>query len=293
MADIGSLLGPILNGLSWGLMLAVISIGLTLIFGFLGVLNFTHGAFYMLGGYLAVSIVRFGGNFWLALVAVPVIIFVVGAIVELVTLRPTYHLGEVTQFIITLGLLFIMETAILVIWGTGTMNLDTPALLSGLTTVGSLSFPSYRLFLIVIGSLIIGATWAVLKYTEIGIVIRASLTDKEMARAMGFDIPRIYTFVFGTGVAIAAVAGLLMTPLRSVNPFTGSAIILEAFIVVIVGGLGSFRGSIVAALAIGMTQVLVIRSVSIRWSSVVSIALLVLVLTIRPHGLFGIEGVGE
>jgi len=293
MADIGSLLGPILNGLSWGLMLAVISIGLTLIFGFLGVLNFTHGAFYMLGGYLAVSIVKFGGNFWLALVAVPVIIFVVGTIVELITLRPTYHLGEVTQFIITLGLLFIMETAILVIWGTGTMNLDTPALLSGLTTVGSLSFPSYRLFLIVIGSLIIGATWAVLKYTEIGIVIRASLTDKEMARAMGFDIPRIYTFVFGTGVAIAAVAGLLMTPLRSVNPFTGSAIILEAFIVVIIGGLGSFRGSIVAALAIGMTQVLVIRSVSIRWSNVVSIALLVLVLIIRPHGLFGIEGVGE
>lgn len=284
---------PLLDGLSWGIMIVLISLGLSLVFGFMEIINFAHGAFYMLGGYVAVSVVAATGSFWPAVLIAPFIVFLAGAAVELVTLRPTYHLGPITQFIVTLGLALGMQGLVILVWGAQSVNIIRPELLSGSVTLLGSQYPIYRLFLIVAGAVLVALIWALLEYSDVGLIIRASLSDKEMARALGNDIPLIYTAVFGAAVASAALAGVLMTPLRGMGPDTGTSIILIAFAVVIIGGLGSMRGSIVAGLGVGVIETFVANVISFRWSPMVIFILLIVVLLSRPRGLFGEKGVME
>jgi branched-subunit amino acid ABC-type transport system permease component len=166
-------------------------------------------------------------------------------------------------------------------------------LLSGSVNLFGTTYPIYRLVIMAIGIVVIVGVWAFLERSRIGLVIRASLTDKEMARAFGSNVPAIYTFVFASGVGIAALAGALMTPIRGIGPGTGASILLQAFIVVVVGGLGSYRGSVVAGLSLGMIDILVARYISFRLSGITVIAVLLVVLLVQPRGLFGVKGVME
>jgi branched-subunit amino acid ABC-type transport system permease component len=284
-------LAPFLDGLTWGIMLVMIAIGLTLIFGFLGVLNFAHGSFYMLGGYLLLAVFDATGNFWAGLLAAVIGVCLVGAVVERVTLRPLYDADPITHVVVTFGVALLIQASAIMLWGARATNVPVPAVLGGSVSVLGTQYPVYRIFISIIGVVFIAGVGAVLRYTTLGMVIRASLTDKDMARALGFNIPRIYTVVFSAGVAIAGFAGALMTPLRGIAPTTANTIILQAFIVVVIGGLGSYRGSILAGLGIGMADILIARYISLRLSGVTIFALLVVVLVLRPRGLLGDKSV--
>lgn len=283
----------LLHGLNWAVMLILISVGLSLIFGFLEVVNFAHGAFYMLGGYILYATVQMTQSFWVGILVGIVAIAVLGAATELVLLRPSYDLGPITQVLVLIGLTLVVQGVVIIAWGDRAKSVNRPSMFSGPFQAFGVSYPKYRAFQIVLGVAIVVAIWLFLRYTDVGLVIRASLSDKTMAYALGNDIPRIYTLVFAGGVATAALAGALMTPIRGVNPLTGATILLPAFIVVVVGGLGSFRGTIVAGLLIGMTDTLVSRFVSFKFSGLVGIAILLIILVIRPRGLFGEKGVME
>lgn len=284
---------PLLDGISWGIILILVSVGLTLIFGFLEVINFAHGAFYMLGGYVAFAVVGATGSFWLAILAAPVIIGILALIMELSLLRPFYDMDPLTQVIITLGAALVIEGAVVIIWGPRSKGIPIPDLFKESVSILGTTYPLYRLVLAIVGGLTIAAIWAVFRYSRIGLVIQASLSDKTMVRALGYDIPRIYTIVFVAGVALAGLTGALMVPLRSVGPGTANTVLLDIFIVVVVGGLGSFRGTIVAGLLIGMTDILVARYVSFRLSGITIFLILLVVLILRPYGLFGEKGFFE
>lgn len=284
---------PLLDGLSWGVMLVLIAMGLTLIFGFLEVVNFAHGGYYMLGGYMVFASVDAGYGFLPGVIGAIVVVAVLGILTEKILLKPSYDFGPITQLLIMVGAALVIEGSVILIWGEQGKGVQTPELFAGSVNVLGSAYPLYRLVLIAVGLVVIAAVWLFLERSRIGLVIRASLTDKEMARAFGNNIPRIYTFVFASGVAIAAFAGALMTPLRGVGPATGASILLTAFIVVVVGGLGSYRGSVVAGLSLGMIDMLVARYVSFRLSGITIIGVLVVVLILKPRGLFGVEGVME
>lgn len=284
---------PLLDGLSWAVMLILIATGLTLIFGFLEVVNFAHGAYYMLGGYVVFATVDAGFGFFTGVVAAIIAIGLVGVVNERLLLKPSYDFGPITQLLIMVGVALVIEGVVIFVWGEQAKGVATPEALSGSVNLLGTTYPLYRLFLVVVGILVITSVWIFLKRSRYGLVIRASLTDKEMARAFGNDIPTIYTFVFGGGVMIAALAGALMTPIRGIGPETGATVLLQAFIVVVVGGLGSFRGSVVAGLGLGMLDILVARYISFRLSGITIIAVLLVVLIIKPRGLFGVQGVME
>lgn len=280
-----------LNGMTLGVILALSAIGLTLIFGYLSIVNFAHGAYYMIGGYAFFSVMSSVGNFWLALVAAPLVVGVLGVLTERLLLRPTYHLEPITQMLIMVGVALGIEGGVLIIWGEHSRGVNIPSALAGQTGLLGVETTTYRLFVLVVGIAAIVAVWAFLRFTRVGLVIRASLDDKEMVRALGTDINRIYMLVFAGGVALAALAGALLTPIRGVSPLTGSTVLLDAFIIVVIGGLGSFRGSVVAGVGVGLLSVLITRNVSTRLSGLVIFFVLIVILVVRPRGLFGQEGV--
>lgn len=281
----------VLDGLYLGVMLSLAAIGLTLIFGFLGVMNFAHGVFFMLGGYAIWSVTNATGNFWIGLLAAPIAVGIVAGAFELSLLRPTYDLDPIIQLLVTIGFAAIVEASVLIVWGEQTLAMNKPALLSGQVAVPGGTYPGYLLFLIVLGSLLIAATWAFLRFTRTGLIVRASLTDKEMVRAYGARINLLYSLVFIGAIALTAIAGALMTPQRGVGPLTGVSILLDTFIIVVIGGLGSFRGTIVAGLLVGIIDVFAATYISFRLSGLIIFAILIVVLTVRPRGLFGEQGV--
>ncbi|MFO7926763.1 branched-chain amino acid ABC transporter permease [Natronomonas sp.] len=284
---------PLLDGLSWGIMLVLIAMGLTLIFGFLEVVNFAHGGYYMIGGYVVFASVTAGYGFLVGVVAAILVVAILGVLTERLLLKPSYDFGPVTQLLIMVGVALGIEGAVILVWGEQAKGVPIPELFAGSVSVLGSTYPIYRLVLMVVGTVIIVGVWIFLERSRMGLVIRASLTDKEMARAFGNNIPAIYTFVFASGVAIAALAGALMTPIRGIGPETGASILLQAFIVVVVGGLGSYRGSVVAGIGLGMLDILVARYISFRLSGITIIAVLLVVLIIQPRGLFGVKGVME
>lgn len=284
---------PLLDGLSWAVMLILIAMGLTLIFGFLEVVNFAHGGFYMLGGFVLFATVNAGQSFFIGVAGAILVVALLGVVTERLLLRPSYDFGPITQLLIMVGVALVIEGLVIFVWGEQAKGVATPAALGGSVGILGSTYPVYRLFLVVVGVVVITAVWLFLKRSRLGLVIRASLTDKEMARAFGNDIPTIYTLVFAGGVSIAALAGALMTPIRGIGPGTGATILLQAFIVVVVGGLGSFRGSIVAGLGLGMIDILVARYIAFQLSGITVIFVLLIVLLVRPRGLFGVEGVME
>jgi branched-chain amino acid transport system permease protein len=277
------------TGLALGAIYVLFAIGLSLIFGMLTVVNFAHGAFYMVGAYVGLFLVSMGGNFWLCLVAVPLVVGSCGMLVERFLVRPLYGRGIDYPLLLTFGLSYIMVELVRIGFGTSGYPFDTPDLLQGAVDIGVGYFPLYRLFVIAATALVLLALWLFLECTSFGLIIRAGARDPQIVRVLGVDVSRVWLIVFGIGTGIAGFAGLLAAPLQGVIPEMGSTILAEAFVVTVVGGMGSIGGAVLAGLLVGI--VVSMTSLFAPEMAKVSIfALMAIVLLIRPQGFFGRAG---
>jgi branched-subunit amino acid ABC-type transport system permease component len=275
-----------LNGLSYGVLLFLLSVGLTLIFGMLDVVNLAHGSFYMLGAYAGLALIAATGNFWLALGLAPVVVGIVGALVERSCLRPLYRRGPLDQVLLTFGLIYVFEDLVKWIWGGRIRSIPTPDLFSGSVSLFGATIPSYRLFVIVFGLAMAVALWLLIERTRLGAIIRAGVFDAEMSAGMGVNVSRVFTLVFAFGAALAGLSGVIAGPIQSAYPPMGASILIPALIVVAVGGLGSLKGSLAGSLLIGQAE-----TFGKAWlpgaSMLMIYAVMALILLFRPQGLFG------
>lgn len=277
------------TGVALGAIYVLFAIGLSLIFGMLTVVNFAHGAFYMVGAYVGLFLVSLGGNFWLCLVAVPLIVGTVGLVVERFLIRPLYGRGIDYPLLLTFGLSYVMVELVRIAFGKSGYPFDTPELLQGAVNIGVGYFPMYRLFIIGVAVAVLLGLWLFLERTSFGLIIRAGARDPQIVRVLGVNVSRVWLFVFGIGTGIAGLAGLLAAPLQGVIPEMGSTILAEAFVVTVVGGMGSIGGAVIAGLLVGV--VVSMTSLFAPEMAKVSIfALMAIVLLIRPQGFFGRAG---
>ena len=277
------------TGLALGAIYVLFAIGLSLIFGMLTVVNFAHGAFYMIGAYVGLFLLSLGGNFWLCLIAVPLIVGASGMVVERFLIRPLYGRGIDYPLLLTFGLSYIMVELIRIGFGKSGYPFDTPELLQGAVNIGVGYFPLYRLFVIAAAVAVLLALWLFLDKTSFGLIIRAGARDPQIVRVLGVDVGRVWLYVFGIGTAIAGLAGLLAAPLQGVIPEMGANLLAEAFVVTVVGGMGSIGGAVLAGLLVGV--VVSMTSLFAPEMAKVSIfALMAVVLLIRPQGFFGRAG---
>ncbi len=278
-----------LNGLCYGMLLFIISVGLTVIFGVMGVLNFAHGSFYMVGAYLALTIIEKTHNFWLALVLAPTLVGFLGAITEVLFLRLLYERDVSFQLLLTFGLLLILDDGVKLVWGAGYHSVDAPKLLAGTVNIFGTSYPVYSLFVAAAGPVVALVLWLFFTKSTYGKTIRAAAMDREMADALGVNVKAVYTAVFFLGSFLAGMAGVLAAPLRAIGPSMGDKIIIAAFIVVVVGGLGSFPGAFLGAVILGLVE-----AFGVQFAPKIQMALpymlLAVILLVRPRGLLGREG---
>ena len=285
------LLPQLLHGLVFGAALGLVSLGLTVIFGLLGVMNFAHGELYMFGAYAGIVVIALTQSFWVALVVAPLAVGVIGAVTEVVTLRPLYRREPLYGLILTFGLALTFREAIRQIFG-GDMRRILPPI-PGSTPLLGMTYPNYRLFLFFASCVLLLAIWLFFTKTRAGIVVRAAVQDAEMLDGLGVNVPRVFTLTFAGSAALAALAGLLLAPIFTVYPQMGVELILLAFIVVILGGMGSLGGSVVAALVIGVLQSLLALWMNPQRVAIAVFGIMILVLIVRPRGFFGREGVLE
>ena len=244
----------LLNGMSYGLLLFMLSSGLTLIFSMMGVLNFAHASFYMLGAYLAYGVTELVG-FWWALLVAPIVVGVLGAIFERFCLRRVHKFGHVPELLITFGLSYIILEIVQLIWGRGSVDYRVPAGLDGpLFTLFGTQFPIYRGFMMTVAVLMLVAVWLLLTRTRIGLVIQSALTHPEMAQSLGHNVPRVFMLVFGGGAALAGLAGVIGGNAFVTEPGMATTVGSVIFVVVVVGGMGSLTGAFLASLLIGVLQ---------------------------------------
>ena len=277
------------TGLALGAIYVLFAIGLSLIFGMLTVVNFAHGAFYMVGAYVGLFLLSLGGNFWLCLVAVPLIVGTIGLVVERFLIRPLYGRGIDYPLLLTFGLSYVMVELIRIAFGKSGYPFDTPEILQGAVNIGVGYFPLYRLFVIGIAAAVLLGLWLFLERTSFGLIIRAGARDPQIVRVLGVNVARVWLFVFGIGSGIAGLAGLLAAPLQGVIPEMGATILAEAFVVTVVGGMGSIGGAVIAGLLVGV----VVSMTSLfepELDKVSMVALMAIVLLIRPQGFFGRAG---
>ncbi|MHC3437465.1 branched-chain amino acid ABC transporter permease [Natrialbaceae archaeon A-gly3] len=286
VVEITSLIRATLLGLQLGMTLALVAAGLTLIFGMLDVINFAHGALYMLGAYFGVVIAAGLGNFWLALLLSPLLVGVVGALIEVFSLRPLYGRNPLYHILLTFGFAIMIQGAVIQIWGGGSHQVPVPEVLSGNLPIGPIDYPVYYLFVLVISTALIGAIWYAISRSNLGILMRASAHDTEMVSALGIDVRKVFTGVFIFGAVLAGLAGVLLGGARSVDPSMGMGVIIEAFVIVVIGGLGSFRGAIYGGLLIGLVTAYG-ALIAPALTELFLFGLMALVLLIKPNGLFG------
>jgi branched-chain amino acid transport system permease protein len=278
------LLVQVVNGIVSGMILALVASGLTLIFGIMDVVNFAHGDLFMLGAYVGVSTLAASGSFWLALVVASVTIAALGAALQVVALRPLLGRDPLTTILATFGISLVLQNYALWQYGPVARKIQEP--FTGHFRLFYLEYPWYRIVIALLSAAIIGALWLFMKYGRYGIWIRATTQDRVMAAAMGIPVPRVHTLVFAVGAAMAAASGVLFGPLVGVNHAMGLDVILRAFIVVVVGGMGNLGGSILAAIFISLLEAITSIWVSPAQAVIVSFVVLILTLLVRPTGLF-------
>ena len=272
------------NGIVTGMILALIASGLTLIFGIMDVVNFAHGELFMLGAYVGVVVIATTGNFWLGLIASALIVAILGAIMQVLTLRPLIGRDPLNTILATFGISLVLQNYAL--WQFGPVLRKIPVPMSSSFTLFYLQYPWYRIFIAALSAAIIGGFYLFLKHGKFGIWIRATAQDRVMAQAMGIPVPLVYTGVFAIGSAMAAASGVLFAPTTGVDHTMGLDWVLKAFIVVVVGGMGNLGGSIAAAIFVSLLE-----SYSAFWldpsqAVIVSFVVLILTLLFRPTGLF-------
>ncbi|MGH7365153.1 MAG: branched-chain amino acid ABC transporter permease [Candidatus Rokuibacteriota bacterium] len=283
-----NLVEQLLNALTLAGLLFLVSAGLSLVFGILRVVNFAHGVFYMLGAYVGFTAVALSGWFWPALVIAPLVVGALGALLESSTLRFIYRRPPIYQLLLTFGLALILEEGIRILYGPTAKGIDAPAYLQGAIQMGDLWYPRYRLFVVALGLVVAAAVWLFLRRTRAGLVIRAVAQNSEMADCLGADVARVRTLVFGAACALAGLGGVAAAPMTTAYLGMGIGVIVDAFVVVVIGGLGSIGGSMAGSLIVGAAQ---------TWGAfylpetamVIMYAVMGAILIFRPWGLFGEE----
>lgn len=275
-----------LHGLVYGMLLFLVASGLTLIFGMMGVLNFAHGAIYMLGAYFSFSILQLTGQFWLSLVFAPFMVAGIGIIIERFLLRKVHAFGHAHELLLTFGVAYIIEELVKIIWGNEPLLVKLPPILDGSVAFLGIEYPVYRLFILVISFLVFALMFTILFKTRAGIIVRAAVSNKNMVDALGFNVPMIFLLLFGMGAWLAGLAGVIGGPYLITNPGMAATIIIDLFVVVVVGGLGSIEGALIASLIIGQLQSIGILFLP-QFAIVFEFLLMALVLIFRPHGLMG------
>ncbi len=282
------LVAQLLNGLVYGVLLFLMAAGLSLIFGLMNVVSLAHGSFFMLGAFLGLAIVQVTGSFWIALVLAPLAVALLGIVMEVLFLRPLYARGHMDQVLLTFGFTFVFYDLVQTVWGRIVLRLPTPAILQGTVDIGAGVFSAYRLFLIGFGFAIAVLLWLLLERSRIGAMVRAGVDNAAMAAGLGGNIALLFTGIFGFGVALAGLGGVAAGPTLGLYPGMDTDILIPAFIVIVIGGMGSLRGAFVGSLLIGIADTFgkaYLQSIALF---LIYLAMTV-VLLIRPQGLFGIR----
>ena len=297
----------ILNGLQFGVTLFLMAAGLTLVFGIMNLVNLAHGSLYMVGAYLATAAYQWTGSFALAVVLALGGTLVVGMLVELVALRTLYERDHLDQVLATFGLILFFNELIAIIWGRAALYTTLPGYLQGhVELAAGMNYPVYRLLIIVVGFVVAGLLWYVVTRTRLGMLIRAGASNRTMVAALGVNIRLLYTIVFGFGAALAGLAGLLAGPIYTAQPGMGELILIQVFVVIVIGGIGSIRGALFGAILVGMVDTLgraflkptlamvvpleAAETAGPALASMLIYILMAVILAIRPEGLFPSRG---
>jgi branched-chain amino acid transport system permease protein len=276
----------IVNGVGIGMLYFLMAVGLSIIFGLLGFVNFAHGAFFLLGAYVCYSIAQLGASFWWSLLIAPLAIGAFAWLAEKLLLKHIYRLPHEFHILLTVGLALVLQEAVIVQWGALGQNVATPELLEGVVILGDFVYPKYRLFVIAFTSVMAALLWWLLDGTRLGSVVRAGSESTEMVSLLGINVERIFSLVFALGAATAGLAGALAAPIRGAEPFMGVEALGIAFVVVVIGGMGSFSGALAGGLLVGIIQSLM----STIWPEGARLMIYIAmaaVMLLRPHGLFG------
>ena len=286
---IQAFLGQLLLGLVNGSFYAMLSLGLAVIFGLLGIVNFAHGALYMIGAYVAwLCLEKFGLNYWVALVVSPLVVGILGVVIERLFLRHLYKLDPLYGLLLTFGLALIAEGVFRDQFGVSGQQYAVPELLRGGTDLGFMLLPNYRVWVVVASLSICLGTWFLIEKTSLGATLRASTENPSMVQAFGINVPLMVTLTYAGGAALAAIAGVLAAPVIQITPLMGSNLIIVVFAVVVIGGMGSILGSIITGVLLGLVEGLT-KVFYPEASSIVVFVIMVIVLMVRPAGLFGKE----
>jgi branched-chain amino acid transport system permease protein len=285
----GTFVSQLFNGLALGLLLALISSGLTIIYGTLGVLNLAHGAMFMLGGYAGLVAYNYTESFIVAVIAGSLFVMVLGVAIERVIIRHFYHRPHEDQLLVTFGLGICLVETVRFFFTSQSQIVPPPAIFQGITSLGFLFYPTYRLAVVGIVAVALGALFLVLYRTRLGLIVRAGIEDSVMVDSLGINVYRVFMIVFGIGAMAAGFAGIINAPVVSLTPGIGDDILVQTFVVVVIGGVGSFPGAILGGLIAG--EIISITSMfNPGYAYVMLFAAMTLVLVLRPHGLLGTQG---
>ncbi|MGM4894545.1 MULTISPECIES: branched-chain amino acid ABC transporter permease [Nitrobacteraceae] len=284
--DTELILMQLFSGVALGAILVITALGLSIIFGMLGVVNFAHGALFMVGAYAGLWVASLTGSFWWGLLVAPIMIGVFGMAIEYVLIRPLYGRSIDDPLLLTFGLSYVLVEGVRIVFGSDGIPFPTPSSLTGVVDLGVGFFPIYRIFVVGVVFLVVVLLWLGLEKTKFGLIVRAGARDPTMMKVLGVDISKVWLLVFGLGVGLASLGGVLSGPMRSVNPEMGALVLAEAFVVTVIGGLGSLVGSIIAGLLVGVV-ISMTALFAPEMATIVMFALMAIVLLIRPQGLFG------
>ncbi|MBK9200824.1 branched-chain amino acid ABC transporter permease [Candidatus Skiveiella danica] len=275
------------NGLSIGVAVVLMALGLTIIFGLLDVINMAHGEFYAIGAYIAVALIGLGLSFWWALAFTPLLMAALGYVTERGLIQRVFHSKDrhTLTLLLTFGVGIVLEDVLKIVFGANPMRVEAP--ITGATELVGLFFPNYRLFVMAVGGLLILAVWGLVFRTSLGAIVRAAAFDRHMSASLGVPISRVYAATFAFGVALAGISGVLLAPIYSVFPTMGRDFVLIAFSVVIIGGMGSIKGAVFAGLLLTQVQSISSLFISPVWNDPLLFGIMVLVLMWRPQGLYG------
>jgi branched-chain amino acid transport system permease protein len=282
-------LGQLLLGLVNGAFYALLSLGLAVIFGLLGIVNFAHGALYMLGAFAAwIMLDKFGLNYWYALVLAPLAVGLLGVLIERLFLKHLYKLDPIYGLLLTFGLALIFEGVFRELYGASGQNYNVPELLQGATNLGFMILPNYRAWVVLVSLVVCLGTWFLIERTRLGAYLRAGTENAPLLQTFGVNVPVMVMCTYGAGAALAGLAGVLAAPIIQVSPLMGSNLVIVVFAVVVIGGMGSILGSVITGLGLGLVEGMT-RVFYPEASNIVVFVVMVIVLMVKPNGLFGKE----
>ena len=277
----------LINGLVFGMLLFLMSAGLSLIFGLMNVVNIAHGSFFMLGAFFGLAIMTWTGSFWAALAFSWIPAVIIGIIMERVFLRYLYNRGHLDQVLLTFGFTFVFVDAVRWVWGPDIRNLGVPPILEGAIEVAGVIMPKYRIFLILFGGIVALLLWLFLERSRVGAMVRAGVDDANTAAGLGINVPLLFASIFALGVGLAAIGGAAAGPVLGLYPGMDIEILIPAFIVVVIGGMGSLRGAFVSSIFVGLVDTFG-KAYFPSYAMFIIYLLMVVVLLTRPNGLFGV-----